>query len=161
MKKTRVLFLCGQNTARSQIAEAYMKTIDEGDFTVESAGLEAGPGIHPVAAEVMREIGLDIAENDVTAVMDLFREGREYDYVVAVCDAAKAGRCPDFPGEHKRLHWPFRDIGALEGSWEEKLSAAREIREQIREAVEGMIAEIRAGREPEEKSDPRPGYGPH
>jgi arsenate reductase len=148
MKKTRVLFLCGQNTARSQIAEAYLKALGGADFLVESAGLEAGEGINPVAAEVMREAGFDISGNEVTAVMDLFSAGREYDYVVAVCDAAKAGRCPDFPGVHKRLHWPFEDIGALQGSWEEKLEHARAIRDQIHRAVKEMVSAIRAGKEP-------------
>lgn len=149
MAKTRVLFLCGQNTARSQIAEVYLKAIGGADFESESAGLEAGEGVNPVAAEVMRDAGFDISGNEVTAVMDLFMAGREYDYVVAVCDAAKAGKCPDFPGVHKRLHWPFEDIGDLQGTWEEKLERARGIRDQIRQAVEEMVLAVRAGREPE------------
>lgn len=147
--RVRVLFLCGQNTARSQIAEAFLKDLGGKNFVAESAGLEAGPGVNPLAAEIMREIGIDIAGNEVTAVMDLFLDGRTYDYVIAVCNAAKAGQCPYFPGVHKRLHWPFDDIGNLEGTTEEQLSKARKVRDQIRGAVERMVADILAGREPE------------
>lgn len=148
MEQIRILFLCGQNTARSQIAEAYMDVFGGENFIAESAGLEAGAGVNPVAAEIMKEVGINISEKEVTPVMDLFLAGKSYDYVVAVCDAAKAGKCPDFPGVHRRLHWPFEDIGSLEGSWEEKVEQARFIRDQIRDAVKRMVADVRAGKEP-------------
>jgi protein-tyrosine-phosphatase len=72
MRKTKVLFVCGQNTARSQMAEAFLKELGGDAFEVESAGLEAGPGINPLAVEVMKEVGLDISNNEVTKVFDLF-----------------------------------------------------------------------------------------
>jgi arsenate reductase len=148
MEQIRILFLCGQNTARSQIAQAYLELLGGEDFIAESAGLEAGAGVNPVAAEVRKEVGINISEKDVTAVMDLFLAGKSYDYVVAVCDAAKAGKCPDFPGVHSRLNWPFEDIGSLEGSWEEKVEQARFIRDQIGDAVKRMVEDIRDGKEP-------------
>lgn len=144
VRKTKVLFVCGQNTARSQMAEAILKELGGDAFEVESAGLEAGPGINPLAVEVMKEIGLDISNNEVTKVFDLFVAGRTYHYVISVCDAAKAQRCPVFPGICERRHWPFDDPASFEGSWEERVAATRRVRDQIREAVEALIAEVKA-----------------
>lgn len=136
----RVLFVCGQNTARSQMAEAFLNSLGEGRFEAESAGLEAGPGINPLAAAVMKEIGLDISGNTVKKVFDLYVAGKTYHYVVAVCDKAKADKCPIFPGMLvERLDWPFDDPAALEGSEEEKLEGARRIRNLILEKVKEFI----------------------
>jgi len=136
----RVLFVCGQNTARSQMAEAFLNSLGEGRFEAESAGLEAGPGINPLAAAVMKEIGLDISGNTVKKVFDLYVAGKTYHYVVAVCDKAKADKCPIFPGMLvERLDWPFDDPAALEGSEEEKLEGARRIRDLILGKVKEFI----------------------
>ena len=136
----RVLFVCGQNTARSQMAEAFLNSLGEGRYEAESAGLEAGPGINPLAAAVMKEVGLDISGNAVKKVFDLYLAGKTYHYVVAVCDKAKADRCPIFPGMLvERLDWPFDDPAALEGSEEEKLEGARRIRDLILEKVKEFI----------------------
>lgn len=136
----RVLFVCGQNTARSQMAEAFLNSLGEGRYEAESAGLEAGPGINPLAAAVMKEVGLDISGNAVKKVFDLYIAGKTYHYVVAVCDKAKADRCPIFPGMLvERLDWPFDDPAALEGSEEEKLEGARRIRDLILEKVKEFI----------------------
>ncbi len=136
----RVLFVCGQNTARSQMAEALMNSLGHGRFEAESAGLEAGPGVNPLAIGAMKEIGIDISGNEVKKVFDLYVAGKTYHYVVAVCDKAKADRCPIFPGMLvERLDWPFDDPAALEGSEEEKLAGARRIRDQIKEKVEELI----------------------
>ncbi len=136
----RGLFVCGQNTARSQMAEAFLNSLGEGRFEAESAGLEAGPGINPLAAAVMKEIGLDISGNTVKKVFDLYVAGKTYHYVVAVCDKAKADKCPIFPGMLvERLDWPFDDPAALEGSEEEKLEGARRIRDLILEKVKEFI----------------------
>ena len=136
----RVLFVCGQNTARSQMAEAFLNSLGEGRYEAESAGLEAGPGINPLAAAVMKEVGLDISGNAVKKVFDLYIAGKTYHYVVAVCDKAKADRCPIFPGMLvERLDWPFDDPAALEGSEEEKLEGARRIRDLILGKVKEFI----------------------
>lgn len=144
MKPMRVLFLCGQNRARSQMAEAWLRKIGGGAFIAESAGLEPGEGVHPLAVAVMAEEGIDISDNDVNGVEEFFLQGRRYDVVIAVCDAAKAGRCPVFPGAGERLHWPFDDPATLEGTEEEKMAATRRIRDEIRRAVEVFVAERRS-----------------
>ena len=137
--KIRVLFVCGQNTARSQIGEAFLNMLGDGRFEAESAGLEPGPGINPLAVEVMKEVGIDISGNPVNSIMEFFEQGRHYDYIIAVCDEAKAARCPIFPGQHEKINWPFDDIGAFKGEWDEMLARARVVREQIRKAVENFI----------------------
>ena len=141
-KTIKVLFLCGHNSARSQMAEAFLKKIGREAFEVESAGLELAERINPLVIEVMKEIGIDLSGKSMQRVSDLFQQGRLYDYVIAVCDAAKAGKCPIFPGVCKRLHWPFEDPAALEGTWEEKLEKTRLIRDEIRQQVETWVEEL-------------------
>lgn len=132
MDKIRVLFICGHNSGRSQIAEALLNDMAGDRIHVESAGLEPKP-INPLVIEVMQEIGYDLSEAQSGSVFDFFKQGRLYDYVITVCDETAAGQCPVFPGITKRLHWPFKDPEALTGTHEEKLEALREIRNQIRE----------------------------
>ncbi len=141
-KTIKVLFVCGHNSARSQMAEAFLKEIGGEAFEVESAGLELADRINPLVVEVMKEIGIDLSGKSMQKVFDLFMKGRLYDYVIAVCDAAKAGKCPVFPGVCKRLHWPFEDPASLEGSWQEKLEKTRQIRDQIRQKVESWVEEL-------------------
>ncbi len=141
-KTIKVLFLCGHNSARSQMAEAFLKKIGREAFEVESAGLELADRINPLVVEVMKEIGIDLEGKRMQRVFDLFQQGRLYDYVIAVCDAAKAGKCPIFPGVCKRLHWPFEDPATLEGTWEEKLEKTRLIRDEIRQQVETWVEEL-------------------
>ncbi len=139
--KIRVLFICGQNSARSQIGEAFMNMLGGECFEAESAGLEPGPGVNPLAVEVMKEIDVDISANKVNGIMEFFEEGRTYDYVIAVCDEAKSARCPIFPGQHEKIDWPFEDIGAFTGKWDEMVARSRIVRDQIRAAVEQFINE--------------------
>lgn len=134
MDKIRVLFICGHNSGRSQIAEAYLNDIGGGKIHVESAGLEPKP-INPMVLEVMQEGGFDLSRAKSDSVFDFFKEGRLYDYVITVCDETAAGQCPVFPGITKRFHWPFKDPEELTGTHEEKLEALRGIRNQIREKV--------------------------
>ena len=141
MYKIKVLFLCIHNSARSQIAEAYLKKLGGNQFQTESAGLEAGK-LNLIAVEVMQEQGIDISGNQTKDVFDFHKEGRSFDYVITVCDEASADRCPVFPGLHKKINWSFEDPSALQGSKEEKLYATRLIRDQIREAVQLFIKEI-------------------
>jgi arsenate reductase len=141
MNKQRVLFVCVQNSARSQIAEAYLKYYGGSKFDVESAGLE--PGIlNPAAVEVMKEEGIDISKNKTKSVFDFFKNGKMYSYVITVCDETAAERCPIFPGVCKRLHWSFPDPAAVEGSSEKKLSGTRIIRDQIKEKILSWINEL-------------------
>jgi arsenate reductase len=121
------------------MAEAFLNELGRGRFEAESAGLEAGERVHPLAARVMEEVGLPIGDNPTKRVMDLFVQGRTFDWVVAVCDAAKAGKCPVFPGAARQLHWPLEDPASLEGSDEEKLERVRRIRDEIRDRVASFV----------------------
>jgi arsenate reductase len=141
MDKIKVLFLCIHNSARSQMAEAYLKKFGGEKFMVESAGLEAGI-LNPLAVEVMKEEGIDISGNSTKDVFDFFREGRFYNYVVTVCDAANAAKCPIFPGVHRKINWSFEDPSSFAGAQDEKLAMTRAVRDKIKEAVEGFISEV-------------------
>ncbi len=141
MNKMKVLFVCIKNSARSQIAEAYLKKYGGDKFEVESAGLE--PGIlNPAAVEVMEEDGIDISQNKTKSVFDFFKQGKMYRYVITVCNETAAERCPIFPGICKRLHWSFPDPAAIDGSFEEKLVGTRIIRDQIKEKIMSWINEL-------------------
>ena len=141
MTHIKVLFLCIHNSARSQMAEAYLKKFGGNKFIVESAGLEAGK-LNPLAVEVMQEDGIDISHNQTNDVFEFLKEGRNYHYVVAVCDEANAARCPIFQGIHKKINWSFIDPSALTGTQEEKLATTRQVRDKIKEAVIALIKEL-------------------
>ena len=138
--KDRVLFVCIHNSARSQIAEALLKQMAGDRFEVESAGLEPGR-LNPLAVEVMKEIGIDISENQTKSALDLFKGGRLYTHVITVCDKTSAEQCPFFPGITTRLHWSFADPSGFTGTQQEKLEKTRQVREAIREKIEAWLKE--------------------
>ena len=141
MDKIKILFLCIHNSARSQMAEAYMKKYGAEKFLPESAGLEAGK-LNPFAVEAMKEEGIDISGNTTKDVFDFFKEGRLYQYVITVCDEASAAACPIFPGIHKKINWSFPDPSQFTGTHEEKLQQTRQVRNQIKEAVLTFVKEL-------------------
>lgn len=141
MKRKKVLFICIHNSARSQMAEAFLKKYGGEGFIVESAGLEAGR-LNPLVVKVMGEIGIDISGYKTDSAFEFFKAGKLYDYVVTVCDAASAERCPVFPGVTERLHWGFPDPSSFEGSEEEKLERTREVRDQIETKVKEWLASM-------------------
>jgi len=108
MDKTKVLFICEHNSARSQMAESLMNYFYGDKFEAESAGFENKP-INPFAVKAMEEINIDISGNKSKKVFDLYKAGKLYNYVITVCDAAKAEKCPIFPGIVIRLSWSFSD----------------------------------------------------
>lgn len=136
--KTRVLFLCVHNSARSQMAAAYLKELAGAAFDVESAGLEPGT-LNPLAVAAMREDGIDISGNGTQSVFELARQDRGFHYVISVCDAAAAERCPVFPGVASRLSWSFADPSTFEGTDAERLAKTIVVRDEIREAVRRWI----------------------
>lgn len=138
----KVLFLCVHNSARSQMAEAYLKKFGTEKFHVESAGLEPGK-LNPVAVEAMKEDGIDISSNPTNDVFEFFKEGKIFHYVVTVCDEKASERCPIFPGLNKKINWAFEDPSAFTGTYEEKLAKTREVRNKIKEAVLGFIADLK------------------
>ncbi|SJZ93025.1 protein tyrosine phosphatase [Trichlorobacter thiogenes] len=141
-KKIKVLFVCVHNSARSQMAEAFLNQLAGDRFDAQSAGLEPGV-LNPLAVEAMQEVGIDISANTAKDVFSMFKQGTIFNYVITVCDGANAERCPIFAGITQRLHWSFPDPAALQGSWDEKLAETRQIRDQIRAAVDEFIASPR------------------
>ena len=141
--KTKVLFICVHNSARSQMAEAWLNHICGEFFVAQSAGLEPG-ALNPLAVEVMSGDGIDISAKKTQAVFDVFRSGQLFAYVITVCDEASAQQCPLFPGPAKRLHWSFPDPSQVTGTAEEKLAKVREIRDAIRAKVDNWCAEVTA-----------------
>jgi arsenate reductase len=141
MKKKKVLFVCIHNSARSQMAEAFLNQICGEEFEAHSAGLEPGK-LNPIVAEAMQEAGIDISGNQTKAVFDFIKSGEIFAYVITVCDETSAERCPVFPGVTTRLHWSFPDPSKFQGSHEEKLAQTREVRDTIKAKVENWCAEV-------------------
>ena len=139
--KKRVLFVCIHNSARSQMAEAWLNRICPECFEAHSAGLEPGT-LNPLVVEAMRESGIDISNNKTKAVFDMFKSGKMFTYVITVCDETSAERCPIFPGITERLHWSFPDPSALTGTHEQKMEQVREIRDTIKNRVEEWCTEV-------------------
>jgi len=139
MGKLRVLFVCVHNSARSQMAEAFMNDLAGDIFQAESAGMEPGV-INPVVVEVMKEIGYDLSNNQTKGVYDFFKQGKSYHYVISVCDEANAQRCPTFPGLTRRISWSFEDPASFTGSDEEKKEQTRIVRDKIKTEVKDFIS---------------------
>ena len=140
MSKIKVLFVCIHNSARSQMAEAFLNHLGGEKFTAESAGLEPGK-LNPVVVKAMNEAGIDISGNDTKSVFDFFIEGKTYHYVITVCDESAAERCPIFPGIAKKIHWSFKDPSAIEGTPEEILQGTKIIRDQIKSQIKKFISD--------------------
>jgi arsenate reductase (thioredoxin) len=135
------LFVCIHNSARSQMAEAFLSQVCGMEFEAHSAGLEPGK-LNPIVVEAMQEVGIDISANQTKAVFDMFKSGKIFAYVITVCDEASAERCPIFPGVTQRLHWSFPDPSAIQGTPEEKLAGTRKIRDTIKAKIEAWCAEV-------------------
>jgi arsenate reductase len=142
-KKEKVLFVCVHNSARSQMAEVFLKDLAGDRFDVESAGLEPGR-LNPLVVAVMKEVGIDISQNKTKSVFDLFKQGKLFSYVITVCDESQSERCPVFPGLTQRLHWSFPDPSRLEGTREQKLEKTRTIRDQIKNRILEWLAQQQA-----------------
>ena len=133
--KERVLFVCVQNTARSQMAEGILKSIAGDTFEVYSAGITAGETLNPYAVAVMREIGIDISNNRVKSIDELLQEEDGFEYVITVCDEGQAATCPVFPEAETRYHWSMDDPSTFTGSEEERLARTRVVRAALREKI--------------------------
>jgi arsenate reductase len=136
--KTRVLFLCTGNSARSQMAEAFLRTLAGGEYEAYSAGLEPR-GINPLTIAVMKERGIDISGQRSKGLHEYL--GRQhFGVLITVCDRAEK-ECPIFPGVGTRLHWSFPDPAAVHGSEEERLAAFREVRDAIELRLREWLAQ--------------------
>ncbi|HQO08759.1 MAG TPA: arsenate reductase ArsC [Clostridiales bacterium] len=139
----KILFVCVHNSARSQMAEAFINSLGLKNVKAESAGLEEGK-LNPIVVDAMKEIGIDISSNKTKTVYGFIKEGRHYHYVITVCDATSGERCPFFPGNaYKRLHWSFDDPSKLEGTYEEKLESIRKIRDEIGSKIYEFSKELK------------------
>lgn len=142
MSKIKVLFICIHNSARSQMAEAFLNKLGSDKFIAESAGLEPGK-LNPFVVKAMAEIGYDISKNKTKSVYDIYKSGKTYDYVITVCDKDAAERCPIFPGNVKKLHWGFKDPSSFHGTDEEKLIFTKKVRDEIKSKIEEFIAQFK------------------
>jgi len=138
--KYKVLFVCVHNSARSQMAEAFLDKYGHDRFEAESAGLEPGR-MNPNVVKVMQEIGIELGGKGTQGVFDLYKLGKVYNAVITVCDGASAEKCPVFAGGGKRIAWSFEDPSSFKGSDEEVLRRTREIRDDIEKAVLHFIEE--------------------
>ncbi len=150
----RVLFLCTGNSARSQMAEALLRTYGSADFEVASAGTDP-KGLNPLTVEVMAEAGIDVSRHQSKS-LDRFLD-QSFDYVITVCDRAR-DNCPTFPGDNERIHWGFADRtearaarqgwrgcgfddpAAATGSHEQQLAVFRRVRNEISERLRLWVA---------------------
>lgn len=132
MMPVKVLFVCIHNSARSQMAEAFLNAMGGEHFVAESAGLDPGK-LNSDVVRVMKELDIDIALNKTKSVKSMME--RRYDYVVTVCDEASGERCPTFPGKTRRLHWSFADPSSFEGKKEEIYARTVEVRDAIQKRV--------------------------
>lgn len=146
MDTQRVLFVCIHNSARSQMAEAWLNHLYGERFAAESAGLEPGT-LNPYAVRVMAEAGIDISQAKTKSVFDIYKAGSLFRFVVTVCDTEAAERCPVFPGVAQRMHWSFSDPSQAKGSDEEKMAQVRAVRDEIRAKIEEWADGILSARE--------------
>src|SRR6266542_4694618 len=139
--KRRVLFLCTHNSARSQMAEGWLRYLAGSRFEVESAGMEAR-GVQPLAIRAMSEAGVDISGHQSKTLHQFLTQS--FDLVITVCDDA-AEACPAFPGAARQRHWSFPDPSEATGSDEQRIEVYRQIRDAIRSRVEAELTLTREG----------------
>ena len=137
MRKKRVLFLCTENSARSQMAEGILRHEAGDRFEVHSA-CTSPTSVRPEAVEVMAEIGIDIGDQ-ISKSVDSF-EGQEFDFVITVCDHERES-CPIFPGFARHLHWSFYDPASVSGLSEERVALFRRTTDEIRKRLKSFAAE--------------------
>jgi arsenate reductase (thioredoxin) len=143
MEKIKVLFVCIHNSARSQMAEAWLNHLYGDRFEASSAGLEPGK-LNQLVVRVMQEVGIDISGAQTKSVFDIYRAGKLFSYVVTVCDKEAAEQCPIFPGPTERLHWSFPDPSKAAGGDAEKTAQVRHVRDAIRRQVEDWVGTVPA-----------------
>ena len=135
--KTKVLFLCTGNSARSQMAEGCLKDIGSDRFEVSSAGI-APVGVNPLAVKVMSEVGIDITRQTSDPISKELLDG--IDLLITLCGDARES-CPVVPTRVEKRHWALEDPARAEGTEQQKIEKFREIRDQIKNEVEQLVSE--------------------
>ncbi len=139
MRKPKVLFLCIGNSARSQMAEAFLKKYGGDQFEAYSAGMEP-VGVHPYTERVMEEVGISLRGHFSKHVKEYMGKVN-FAYVIMLCEEAEK-MCPTtFPGILQRLRWSFEDPAAIVGSDDEKLTKFREVRDKIEQRIKSWLSE--------------------
>jgi arsenate reductase len=142
MNKRKVLILCTGNSCRSHMAEGVLRHAAGDLFEVHSAGSDPAGHVHPMAIEVLKEIGIDISRHS-SKHLDRFLDAG-IDTVITVCDNANAS-CPVFPGKVSRHHWGFEDPPKAARPGESERDAFSRIRDEIRKVFEAYAAGYREG----------------
>ena len=145
--KPRVLFLCTENSCRTQMAEAFLRDLTGDEFEIVSAGAEAGR-LDPDAVAAMQEVGIDISSARTKLVDPYLRE--RFRYVITLCDREKERSCPIFPGAIWRQRWPLESPATLQKAGHDHGVAVRQAREAIRRHVAEFV---------EKHHHPKPGRG--
>ena len=139
MSRQRVLFMCTGNSARSQMAEAFLRKYAGDDFDAHSAEMEP-KGLNPLTIQVMNEVGIDVS-NQQSKGIETYLGKKHFQYLITVCDDADQN-CPTlWPGVNTRLHWSFEDPAKFEGSDAGKLAKFREIRDLIEKRIKEWVVE--------------------
>ncbi len=136
--KKKVLFICVHNSARSQMAEEYLRLLGGEQYEVESAGYEPTE-INPLVVKAMMEEGIDLSRKKTQDIYDLVKQSKFFGYVITVCERAKEEECPVFPGIHTRLYWDLENPENFTGTEEEKLEKVKALRDRIKELVVEFI----------------------
>lgn len=132
MEKKTILFICTHNSARSQMAEGFVKTLYPDDYEVFSGGIEPSE-VNPYVIKAMAEKGIDISDQYAKSVNEFI--DKKIDYVVTVCDQAQAS-CPFFPGAKTYIHKSFQDPSEFQGTEEEILIQVRKVRDEIEKWIQ-------------------------
>ena len=125
----RILILCDGNSARSQIAEEFLKRITFNRVEVLSAGIKPKE-MHPFAIRVMKELGIDISEKRSKSANEFYHD--RFDYVITLCDEARE-KCPEFQGSHTKIHKSIEDPSQVTGRESEQVDAFRRVRDSLKE----------------------------
>lgn len=141
-RPVRVLFLCTGNSARSQMAEAWLRHLGGGRFVAASADTHPAAQINPLTVRVMAELGLALDGQYPKTLAEVGALDRAWDYAITTCDQASES-CPVFPGDTARIHWGFADPAAAEGTEEQRLRVFRRVRDEIKRRVQ-IFVELKA-----------------
>ena len=144
MKK--VLFVCVGNAGRSQMAEGLLRHLAGEGFEALSAGMEPGNEVHPLAIQVMEEIGIDISSQQPKS-LNVYLGKSWIHYLIVVCNKAQS-TCPRiWPGlpNEKRYYWPVNDPAEISGTTEERLAVFCEVRDELKEKITSWLYDISMG----------------
>jgi arsenate reductase (thioredoxin) len=137
MKQPTILILCTGNSCRSHLAEGILRRALGEGYDVQSAGSKPAGDVHPLAVQVMKEIGIDISGHRSKHLEEFLKQTVET--VITVCGNADQA-CPMFPGQVNRYHWGFDDPAHATGTDEEKLAVFRRVRDEIKKVFEAYAA---------------------